>query len=150
MPDLAALLGGGGAGGLGSMMGGLGGAGGAGMGNMSEMTARMLEDPAMRESMISMISQPGMMDMIANSNPQLNQMLNAMPGFRETMSNPEVLRTVLNPDMMRMAMNMVSGQRGLQGLAKPLYMQRLSLVFMRGAHSWVWVCVRGHACPASA
>jgi hypothetical protein len=79
------------------------------MGNMSEMTARMLEDPAMRESMISMMSQPGMMDMIAASNPQLNSMLNAMPGIRETMSNPEVLRTVLNPDMMRLAMGMVSG-----------------------------------------
>jgi hypothetical protein len=88
------------------MMGGLGG---AGMANMSEMTARLLEDPAMRESMISMMSQPGMMDRIAASNPQLNQMLSAMPpGIRETMSSPDALRMMLNPDMMRLAMSMVS------------------------------------------
>ena len=93
MPDLSALLGGG--------LGGQGGAGG--MGGMAEMTSRMLENPQMRENMIQMMSQPGMMDMIAASNPQLRQMLDAMPGIRQTMQNPELLRMMLNPDFMRAA-----------------------------------------------
>jgi hypothetical protein len=119
-------------------MGGMGGAGGAGMGNMSEMTARMLEDPAMRESMITMMSQPGMMDMIAASNPQLNQMLNAMPGIRETMSNPEMLRAMLNPDMMRMAMGMVRLQRAGPSVLALLFG---SCVVSRGScASWCCVC----------
>eukprot|EP00878_Enallax_costatus_P013601 GHUV01014220.1.p1 GENE.GHUV01014220.1~~GHUV01014220.1.p1 ORF type:complete len:399 (+),score=155.20 GHUV01014220.1:1535-2731(+) len=93
MPDLSALLGGG--------LGGPGGAGG--MGSMAEMTSRMLDNPQMRENMIQMMSQPGMMDMIAASNPQLRQMLDAMPGIRQTMQNPELLRMMLNPDFMRAA-----------------------------------------------
>lgn len=97
---MSALLGG-----LGGSAGGVGGLGAPG-GNMAEMATRMLEDPAMWESMITMMSQPGMMDMIAASNPQLNQMLSSMPGIRETMQNPEMLRMMLNPDMMRMAMGM--------------------------------------------
>lgn len=73
------------------------------MGGMAEMTSRMLENPQMRENMIQMMSQPGMMDMIAASNPQLRQMLDAMPGIRHTMQNEELLRMMLNPDFMRAA-----------------------------------------------
>ena len=56
----------------------------------------------MREQMINMMTQPGMIDMIASSNPQLGQMINSMPMIRQTMQNPEMLRAMLNPDMMRM------------------------------------------------
>lgn len=75
---------------------------------MAEMTAQMLEDPSVREQMISMMTQPGMIDMIAASNPQLGQMINSMPMIRQTMQNPEMLRAMLNPDMMRM-MSQFSG-----------------------------------------
>lgn len=56
----------------------------------------------MRDQMINMMTQPGMIDMIASSNPQLGQMINSMPMIRQTMQNPEMLRAMLNPDMMRM------------------------------------------------
>jgi len=82
---------------------------GGGPGNaqgMSDFVAHMMEDPGMRETMINMISQPGILDMIAGNNPQLQQMMNAMPGVRETMQNPEVLRMMLSPQMMRMATQM--------------------------------------------
>lgn len=95
-----------GGGGLASLLGGAGGLGtgaGAGaQGGMAEMTAQLLEDPNMRDQMINMMTQPGMIDMIASSNPQLGQMINSMPMIRQTMQNPEMLRAMLNPDMMRM------------------------------------------------
>lgn len=97
LPDLSALLGGGAA------------AGPGGMGNIADMTNRMLENPQMRENMIQMMSQPGMLDMIAASNPQLRGMMDAMPGIRQTMQNPELLRMMLNPDFMRMSMQMSQG-----------------------------------------
>lgn len=105
--DLLRSLQGGGAGGLASLLGGMGGMGGMGGGaggqaGMAEMTAQMLEDPAVREQMINMMTQPGMIDMIAASNPQLSQMINSMPMVRQTMQNPEMLRAMLNPDMLRM------------------------------------------------
>lgn len=108
MPDLSALLGGGG-------LGGLGGQGG--MPGMADMAASMLENPQMRENMIQMMSQPGMMDMIAASNPQLRSMLDAMPGIRQTMQNPELLRMMLNPDFMRMSMQMSQGMVSTTGTA---------------------------------
>ena len=36
-------------------------------GGMAEMTAQLLEDPNMREQMINMMTQPGMIDMIATA-----------------------------------------------------------------------------------
>jgi ubiquilin len=75
----------------------------------------------MRESMISMMTQPGMIDMIASSNPQLGQMINSMPMIRQTMQNPEMMRMLLNPDMMRMmsqlnpALVSVGARQPLQG-----------------------------------
>eukprot|EP00775_Hariotina_reticulata_P004258 gene4258-4509_t len=92
---------------------------GGGPGNaqgMSDFVSHMMADPAMRETMINMISQPGILDMIASNNPQLQQMMNAMPGVRETMQNPEVLRMMLSPQMMRMATQMAQ-QGGMGGAA---------------------------------
>lgn len=125
-----------GTGGLADLLGGMGG--GAGLGGaggqagMADMMARMLEDnPAMRDNMVSMLSQPGMLEMMAASNPQINQMLNSMPGMRDMMQNPELMRMMLSPDMLRMASqlgsSMVSagwmGQQGQsstqQGLGDP-------------------------------
>jgi hypothetical protein len=78
------------------------GGGAGGQAGMAEMTAQMLEDPSVREQMINVMTQPGMIDMIAASNPQLSQMINSMPMVRQTMQNPEMLRAMLNPDMLRM------------------------------------------------
>ena len=101
------------------MLSGLGGGAGAGSGNMAEMTAQLLEDPTMREQMISMMTQPGMIDMIARSNPQVGQMMESMPMIRQTMQNPDMLRMMLNPDMLRMMSQlnpaMVSRQWGKGG-----------------------------------
>lgn len=69
---------------------------------MADFTARMMEDPAIREQMINMITQPGMLDMVASSNPQLGEMMNSIPLIRQTMQNPDMLRMMLNPDILRM------------------------------------------------
>lgn len=91
LPNLAALLG---------QAGGGDGMGGAPPG-MAELTNRMMQDPAMRESMVAMMSQPGMVDMLTAANPQLRGLLDAVPGVRAMLQSPEMLRTMLSPDMMR-------------------------------------------------
>jgi hypothetical protein len=121
-----------GGGGLASLLGGAGGLGagaGAGaQGGMAEMTAQLLEDPNMRDQMINMMTQPGMIDMIASSNPQLGQMINSMPMIRQTMQNPEMLRAMLNPDMMRMMAQFSPGMVSTAGCT------------VRWPAAWVPVC----------
>jgi succinyl-CoA synthetase beta subunit len=94
------------------------GGGAGGQAGMAEMTAQMLEDPNVREQMINVMTQPGMMDMIAASNPQLSQMINSMPPMvRQTMQNPEMLRAMLNPDMLRMMSQFGGGMVSLCSIA---------------------------------
>lgn len=99
----------GGGGGMASLLSGMGGGAGPGSGNMAQMTAQLLEDPAMREQMITMMTQPGMIDMIAGSNPQLGQMINSQPMIRQAMQSPDMLRMMLNPDMLRMVTQLQPG-----------------------------------------
>jgi hypothetical protein len=81
---------------------------------VNEMTTQLLSDPNMREHLVNMMTQPGMIDMIASSNPQLGQMINSMPMIRQTMQNPEMLRAMLNPEMLRMMQQLNPG-----GMVRP-------------------------------
>ena len=61
-------------------MGGLGGGTGGGQ-DMAGMLATM-QNPQMQAAMRGIMSQPGMMENIANMNPQLRQMMDANPQIR--------------------------------------------------------------------
>lgn len=94
----------------------------------------------MREQMINMMTQPGMIDMIASSNPQLGQMINSMPMLRETMQNPEMMRMMLNPQMMRMMSQMnpaLVGDGAKQGLVPRVVCNSCTRLHVRcGAQLW--------------
>ena len=61
-------------------MGGLGG----GMGGAQDMAGMLaaMQNPQMQAAMRGIMSQPGMMENIANMNPQLRQMMDANPQIR--------------------------------------------------------------------
>ena len=64
-------------------MGGMGGAGG-GQGGPQDMAGMLqaMQNPGMQAAMRGIMSQPGMMESIANMNPQLRQMMDANPQIR--------------------------------------------------------------------
>jgi ubiquilin len=69
-------------GGFGSTLGPL--AGGVPPGDMIQM----MQNPAMRCMLQSVLSNPAMLDMIANQNPQMREVLDSNPAARSVLSNP--------------------------------------------------------------
>lgn len=63
----------------------------------------MLNTPGFREQMEAMLSDPALVDMMINSNPQLSSM---GPQFRAMLQNPMFRRTLSNPEAIRSMMNM--------------------------------------------
>ena len=62
-------------------MSGMGGGMGGGPQDMAGMLAAM-QNPQMQAAMRGIMSQPGMMESIANMNPQLRQMMDSNPQIR--------------------------------------------------------------------
>ncbi|KAK9838696.1 hypothetical protein WJX74_001530 [Apatococcus lobatus] len=87
--------------GLGGMglpgMGGPGGMGAMGGGNMDMGAAfQMMQQPEYQQAMEQMLQSPGMLDTIAQMNPQLRGVLDN-PQARAMLSDPERLRQMMNP-----------------------------------------------------
>ncbi|KAK5945857.1 hypothetical protein PMZ80_003065 [Knufia obscura] len=107
-------------------------AGFAGLPNLQELAhpptpeemARRLEDPNFAQQMNEALSNPQMIDMMINSNPQLRAMgpqarqILQSEGFRRTMTNPEAMRSMM--EMQRaMGGNPFGGAGGQEAFAMP-------------------------------
>lgn len=93
-----------------SMMGGMAG---AGMNN--DQVAQMMDSPMVQRMMQLMASDPGMLEAMINSNPQLRQLADTNPQMAQALRNPEFMRTMLNPDMMRSMMQFRQMMGGVPG-----------------------------------
>ncbi|KAH8596671.1 hypothetical protein B0O99DRAFT_509639 [Bisporella sp. PMI_857] len=82
--------------------------GGMGAGPSEEQFTRMLEDPNTQQMMNEALSNPQMIDMIIQSNPQLRN----LPNAREILQSPYFRRMMTDPVAMRQAAAM---QRMMQG-----------------------------------
>lgn len=102
MPDMTALLGG---------MQGMNG----------DQMAAMMDNPMMQRMMQLMSSDPGMLEAMINSNPQLRQMADQNPQMAQVLRNPEFMRSMLNPETMRTMMQFrnAMGGAGLGAAAAP-------------------------------
>ena len=102
-----------GGGGGGSLFGAAGGLGGMPTPDPA-VAASMMQDPAMMAGMAQMMAQPGFIEMIEATNPGLRAMLDAQPGSREMLRNPELMRAM--PQMMQM---FGGGAGGMGGMGMP-------------------------------
>merc|ERR1712038_275176 len=94
---------------MGGMMGG---------GQNLEQTIQMLENPMIQQMMNQMMSNPAMMQTMMDSNPMLRQMREQNPQIAAMMSNPEMIRSIMNPDNLRAMAQMQSafGSMGMPGM----------------------------------
>jgi ubiquilin len=60
---------------------------------------QMLESPAVRSMMASMLSNPQMLDAMLASNPMMQQMVERNPGLRSMLSNPAVVQQMMQPEV---------------------------------------------------
>jgi len=74
------------------------GAGGAM--NMEQMIS-MLENPTIRSMMESTLSNPALFNQMMQSNPMMQQMMQQNPAAATMMSDPNFMRSMLNPDNLR-------------------------------------------------
>jgi len=144
-PFAAMMGGGGGAAGanpFAAMLGGMPGAAGAGSAGAGgannpwnpaagsnipnlESTLQMMENPNMQQMMQQMMSNPETMRMMMDSNPMLRQMRETNPQAAAMLDNPEMMRSMMQPDTLRsmaqmqQAMGQLQGTPGLQGLMPP-------------------------------
>jgi len=69
-----------------------------------EQTISMLENPVVNNMMQQMIADPAAMEQMMNANPMMQQMRQANPAAAAMMSNPETLRSMLDPSNLRAIM----------------------------------------------
>jgi len=77
-----------------------------------EEISRMMTSPNFQESMNAMLSNPQMLDFMINQNPQLRAM---GPQVREMLQSPLFRQMMSNPEMMRSMMQMGRGGAGGAG-----------------------------------
>ncbi|KAJ1978510.1 hypothetical protein H4R34_003180 [Dimargaris verticillata] len=102
----------------GSGASGLGGAGGGMPGMMNnpmfqEAMQGMMSNPSFQQSMQNMMSNPRMLELMAASNPQMASMMT--PQMRQMFQNPEVMRTLMDPNFIRGMMTLQSAMGGGAG-----------------------------------
>lgn len=100
---------------FGGMPPGFGGMGAGGQPDMGAMM-QMMENPMIQQMMSSMVSQPGFMESIINSNPQLRALTDANPGVRAMMSNPEAMNQMMQPNNLQAMMQMHQALSGMPGM----------------------------------
>lgn len=111
----------------------------------------MMDNPAMRDMMVNMMSSPGVLDSIAASNPMLSQMLAANPALRTMMTNPESIRAMLNPQAMQAAMRMqqVRARRGAGRVRQPGFTVFGAVLCMRRVGASCTPCAGAHSAEAA-
>lgn len=91
---------------LNSLMG-VGAAGTTPPPEVMEQTLAMLENPTLRNAITSaMLENPQMMQQMMELNPQLRQLRQENPAMAQIMTNPQFLRTMMDPNVMRAMMTL--------------------------------------------
>mmetsp|Transcript_8214 Transcript_8214/g.10092 ORF Transcript_8214/g.10092 Transcript_8214/m.10092 type:complete len:546 (-) Transcript_8214:308-1945(-) len=80
-----------------------------------EQTISMLENPVVNNMMQQMLSDPAALQAMMENNPMLAQMRQANPAAAAMMSQPETLRTMMDPTNLRAMMQMQQAMQTLQG-----------------------------------
>ncbi|KAJ1929256.1 hypothetical protein IWQ60_001311 [Tieghemiomyces parasiticus] len=109
--NLADLLGGG-AGDLGANASPFGGALGGLPQPSPEMMSGLLGDPNFQETMRQTLSNPAIMEQMMAMNPEMAQAMT--PQMRQMFQNPELMRTLLDPNVMRGMMALRNLQQGTE------------------------------------
>lgn len=78
-----------------------------------EQTISMLENPVINNMMQQMMADPSMVEQMMNTNPMMQQMRQANPAAAAMMSNPETMRSMLDPSNLRAIMG---AQRAMQNM----------------------------------
>lgn len=65
---------------------------------MRESLTQMMQNPAFQQLAQSMLSTPGVMERVMQSDPQMQETLNSNPALREMLGNPDTARNLLNPE----------------------------------------------------
>ena len=94
--------------------GGFGGAGGDPIAQMEQM-AQMMSNPQMRSAMENVMSNPQMMEAMLGSHPEARRAMEANPQLRETLTNPDFMRQMMNPENLRAMAQMQQAFNTLQG-----------------------------------
>ena len=64
-----------------------------------------------------MTARPEMMDMAINANPMMRQLLEQNPELGAMLRNPELIRSMMTPENIQMAMSMMQQMRGVPGMS---------------------------------
>jgi ubiquilin len=125
-PNMASLFGGmvpppqSGAGGMpGGMFPGMGGMGGMPSPAQQAASRQMLQNPAMRQMMSQMLSDPNTIQQLSSSNPELGRMLEN-PMMRNMLSDPNFLESMANMPALGGMGGMPGGMGGMPGGMNPL------------------------------
>lgn len=78
-----------------------------------EQTIQMLENPMIHQMMNSLMSDSATMQSLLQSNPMLRQLTETNPQVAQMMSNPDFMRTMLDPNNLR---SMLQVQNAMQNL----------------------------------
>jgi ubiquilin len=74
---------------------------------LMEQTLAMLENPTLRNAITTaMLDNPQMMQQMMELNPQLRQLRHENPAMAQMLSNPQFLRTMMDPSVMRAMMTL--------------------------------------------
>lgn len=74
---------------------------------LMEQTLAMLENPTLRNAITTaMLDNPQMMQQMMELNPQLRQLRQENPAMAQMLSNPQFLRTMMDPSVMRAMMTL--------------------------------------------
>lgn len=80
----------------------------------------MLGDPAVQQMWASMMSNPGMFEQMVQSNPAMQAAMEANPGVREALQDPEMRRRMADPAAVQQMLHinglMAQLQTAVQGL----------------------------------
>jgi len=80
-----------------------------------EATLQMLDNPMMQQMMQQFTSDPAAMQMMMNSNPQLQQLRQTNPQAAAIFNNPEALQQMMNPNNLRSMLQMQQTMQQLPG-----------------------------------
>jgi len=86
-----------------------------GMNMDPNMMASLMQDPGVQGMMQQVFSNPELMEQMMASNPMAQQMMNANPAMRSMMQNPELLRSLSNPQTVNALLQMQNAMQQLQG-----------------------------------
>lgn len=74
-----------------------------------------LNSAMLSQGLEMMMAHPEMLQMAIASNPMLQQMTQSNPEIMHMLSNPDMLRSIMTPENIQMAMGMMQNMRGIPG-----------------------------------